>query len=200
VRTLDVPEQVAFIATMVADDAVENALELLVQRHARFVYQVAYSVLRNHHDAEDAAQETFLRVMSHRRELAGVKDERAWLARIAWRIAVDRRRHVRPEVVAQRSSAGSDDDTDVLNRLRATDAGAEQTVITAQMLAIAERLIARLPSDLRDVLTLSTVSEMTSVEIATVLQIPEASVRTRLFRARQLLKEKLSALLEGKAV
>lgn len=195
------PEQVAFIVTMVAnDDAVEDALELLIQRHARFVYQVAYSVLRNHHDAEDAAQETFIRVMAHRRELAGVQDERAWLARIAWRIAVDRRRHMQPEVVTQRSLVGPDDDTDVLNRLRATDAGAEQTVITAQMLAIAERLIARLPADLRDVLTLSTVREMTSVEIATVLEIPEASVRTRLFRARQLLKEKLSALLEGKAV
>ena len=61
-------------------DAVVAELEALVRGQARFVYQVAYSVLRNHHDAEDATQETFLRVWRHQHQLADVRDLRAWLA------------------------------------------------------------------------------------------------------------------------
>ncbi len=49
----------------------DDQLELAVREHARLVYRVAYSVLRDHHDAEDATQETFLRVLRYRRKLAG---------------------------------------------------------------------------------------------------------------------------------
>jgi RNA polymerase sigma-70 factor (ECF subfamily) len=183
----------AALMESIADDAAQDTLEALVGEYARFVYAVASSVLRNPHDAEDATQETFLRVMRHQHEIKGVKDVRAWLARICWRIAVDRRRgaHV-SEAVA--------DDSELLEQLRAPGAGIEQTVVTGQMLEIAERLIARLPSELRDVLTLSTVEEMNSREIAEVLGIHEGTVRTRLLRARQLLKEKFASLLEGKIV
>jgi RNA polymerase sigma-70 factor (ECF subfamily) len=172
---------------------VDELLRSLVEDYARFVFKVAFSVLRNHHDAEDVVQESFVRVMRHRRELTGVRDVRAWLARIVWRLAVDRR---------QNSSSLSRtliaDSADALEALRAPDAGAEHMVITAQMLHIAEQLIQGLPRELRDVLTLATAEEMTSAEMAAVLDIPEASVRTRLFRARQLLKQKMASLLEGK--
>jgi RNA polymerase sigma-70 factor (ECF subfamily) len=66
------------------------------------------------------------------------------------------------------------------------------------MQQILERMIATLPDDLRQTLELSTVQELNSAEIADVLEIPEGSVRTRLMRARKLLKEKLSSLLEVK--
>src|ERR1700738_4391533 len=74
----------------------EDQLDLAVREHARLVYRVAYSVLRDHHDAEDATQETFLRVLRYRRKLAGIRDSRTWLARIAWRVALERRKA--PEV------------------------------------------------------------------------------------------------------
>ncbi len=64
------------------------------------------------------------------------------------------------------------------------------------MQQILERLIAALPNDLRRTLELSTVQELNSTEIAEILNIPENSVRTRLMRARKLLKEKLSSRLE----
>jgi DNA-directed RNA polymerase specialized sigma24 family protein len=65
----------------------EDQLELAVRQHARLVYRIAYSVLHNHHDAEDTTQETFLRVLrAARRKLAGVDDPQRWLARIAWRL------------------------------------------------------------------------------------------------------------------
>src|SRR5690348_17030500 len=67
----------------------EDALEGAVREHARLVYRIAYSVSRNHHDAEDATQETFLRVLRYRRKLEGVVDPKTWIARIAWRVALD---------------------------------------------------------------------------------------------------------------
>lgn len=70
----------------------ESMLEALVREHSRLVYRIAYSVLRRHHDAEDAAQETFMRVLRYRSKLADVRDAKTWLARIAWRVAVDRSR------------------------------------------------------------------------------------------------------------
>ncbi len=75
-------------------ETTEAVLELAVREHARLVYRIAYSVLRNHQDAEDATQETFLRVLRYRHKLEGVREQRTWLARIAWRTAIERRRKV----------------------------------------------------------------------------------------------------------
>src|SRR5690242_7515417 len=67
----------------------EDALVAAVREHARLVYRIAYSVSRNHHDAEDATQETFMRVLKYRRKLDGIGDPKLWIARIAWRVAVE---------------------------------------------------------------------------------------------------------------
>jgi len=175
-------------------DAAQQEVEAVVREHARLVYRIAYSVLRNHHDAEDAVQETFLRVLRHRHKLAGVTERKAWLGRIAWRIALDR--------IRKRGSAHAqaewDDAAAAVAALRSAGASAEQIASDRQMISLLERLIAALPADLRAVLTLSTVEELTSSEISALLEIPEASVRQRVFRARQILREKLAALLEVK--
>ena len=171
-------------------DAAGDEFEAAVHAHARHIYKVAYSVVRNHHDAEDATQETFLRFLKHRRRWPEIRDRRAWLARTAWRVALDRRRRD-PEV-------GLEEALDAVSRLRARGATAEEIAVHAEMRALLGHLIAALPRDLRDVLALSTAEEMTSVEISKVLGIPQGSVRTRLMRARELLREKLSALLERK--
>ena len=70
--------------------AATDEFAALVERQSRFVFRVAYSVLRNTHDAEDVVQETFLKLYRSGR-WQGVDDERAFLARAAWRMAVDRR-------------------------------------------------------------------------------------------------------------
>ena len=170
--------------------ATEDELESLVREQGRFVYRVCYSVLRNHHDAEDAAQETFVRVWRHRGKLAGVRELRGWLARIAWRAAVDRRRG--------KAEMSLDEAAQAVGAMRAAGASAEQIASEKQTAALLERLIASLPRELREPLVLSTMEEMTSADIAAVLEIPEASVRTRVFRARQLLREKLDSALGGR--
>src|SRR5258708_27987770 len=75
----------------------EDVLERAVREYAQLVYRIAHSVLRNHHDAEDATQETFMRALRYRRKLEGVRDPKTWLARIAWRVAVARAKK-RPEI------------------------------------------------------------------------------------------------------
>jgi RNA polymerase sigma-70 factor (ECF subfamily) len=180
------PGQVILSRTIAAQSEAEQ-VEAVVRQHARFVYQVAYAVLRHPQEAEDAAQETFIRVWKHAKELSGILNHRAWLARIAWRVACDRRR--KHAVVAS-------DET--LLQLAAGGASAEESLMRSQQMQLLERMIATLPNELRETLTLSTVEEMTSVEIAEVLSIPESSVRVRLLRARQLLREKLQAMTKRK--
>jgi len=182
---------------MIADKAMalagtgEDELELAVREHARLVYRIAYSVLRNHHDAEDATQETFMRVLRYRRKLAGLQDTRAWLARIAWRVAVERRRKM-PEVSTQ---VALEDVSETVSQLRSKSETADQTVLAGEMAELTGKLIATLPVELRDAITLSTVKEMEIAEIAALLGANEAAVRSRIFRARQILREKLSAVL-----
>ncbi len=168
----------------------DDRLELAVREHARLVYRVAYSVLRNHHDAEDATQETFVRVLRYRRKLAGVRDARTWLARIAWRVAVGRKRRV--------AEVALHDAGDKTTRIRSLAIAADEVVLSGEMKEFLETLIAALPAKLRDPLTLSTLEEMSPGDIAEVLGINQAAVRSRLFRARQILREKLRALMEGK--
>lgn len=163
--------------------ACDDPIDALVMRQARFVFRVAYSVLRNAHDAEDVVQETFLKVHRARR-WGGMVDERAFLARTAWRIAVGRLPNARMAVLdSDIPSSGQDP---------------EQAAIKADWNATIYRLIDALPQDLRQPLALSTVEELNSHEIAQVMGIPEGTVRTRLMRARQVLKQKLGALREGR--
>jgi RNA polymerase sigma-70 factor (ECF subfamily) len=175
-----------------ASDAVmmtrEDALETAVREHARLVYRVAYSVLHNHHDAEDAAQETFVRVMRYRRKLDGIDDPKLWLARIAWRVAVERSKR-KPEVSLSECEIG-----EAVMQLRSHLASAEESTLGNEMEALLGTLISALPEQLRDALRLSMIEELQPREIADLLETSEASVRSRLFRARQILKDKLAAL------
>lgn len=163
----------------------EDALETAVREHARLVYRIAYSVLRNRQDAEDATQETFLRVMRYRRTLQGVDDARTYLARIAWRVAVERSK-AKPEISLSDAAI-----SEARCELRSQLASGEQATLGNELAALVESLISALPKTLRDPLRLSTIEGFDPSSIAEVLGTSEAAVRSRLFRARQILKEKL---------
>jgi len=162
----------------------EAALAALVDEYASTLYRVAYSVLRNASDAEDAVQETFLRVLRHRDTLGEVRDHRVWLVRIVWNIVLDRKRRAktRPE---------TDDVAELARVLPSDGLSAEQRAAAAQHHAQVLACVERLPSKEREVLMLSAFEELSSVEIASVLGITESSVRSRLFRARNLMAELL---------
>jgi RNA polymerase sigma-70 factor, ECF subfamily len=171
----------------------DELLEALVRQHSGLVYRIAYAVLRGHHDAEDATQETFMRVLRYSSKLDEVEDPKTWLARIAWRVAVDRSRKRR-----WAREVPIDDPDEPVPEPESTVAGADETLQSTQLSAKLERLIAVLPEKLRQPMILSTIEEMTPREIAVTLGVNEAAVRSRVFRARQILKEKLAGITEKK--
>jgi RNA polymerase sigma-70 factor (ECF subfamily) len=182
------------LKSAIAMEAAAPTVETLVADHFRMVFRIAYSILRNHHDAEDAAQECFLRVWKQKDRLSEVSNAKTWLARIAWTTALDKRRSSRAMVSLSDEQSGAE----LAQSIPDLAVAADQQLASAQMQQMLERLIVRLPEDLRSTLELSTVQELNSAEIAEVMKIPEGSVRTRLFRARKQLKEKLTVLLEVK--
>ncbi len=181
-RAFSMPEQIALdwlIWKGGADaTAYQDAFTDFVRRHSRFAFRVAYSVLRNTADAEDVGQEAFLKLY-RARTWQQANDERAFLARTVWRLAVDRARSVRrplPETPT-----------------------AEPTVKDDDLRAMLHRLIESLPDEFRHPIVLSTVDEMTSAEISKVLDIPEGTVRSRLSRAREILKAKANVAMRTKS-
>lgn len=160
--------------------AEDQALAALVDQYAGALYRIAYSVLRNPSDAEDAVQEAFLRVVRHRQQLGEVRDRRVWLIRIVWNISLDRKRRskTRPE---------TDDVAELARVLPSKDRSAEEIAAAAQHHSHVLACVDRLPAKERQVLLLSAFEELSSVEIAAVLGITESSVRSRLYRARNLM-------------
>lgn len=152
----------------------------LVGRQARLVFRVAFSVLRNPQDSEDVVQETFLKLYRSG-AWEGMRDERAFLSRTAWRMAVKKLPRLRNEPLGPDLSSS-------------TDPNPEDAAIDADWHAAVHRLVDALPEELRQTLALSTVEELKSGEIARVMGIPETTVRTRLMRARNMLKRKLAEL------
>src|SRR5207248_1446124 len=107
-----------------------------------------------------------------------IEDERAFLARMTWRIAVD--------MLPHRRHGEADRDL-------ASDAiGAEESMIVSEKHAAVHRLMDSLPEDLRQPLALSTVEELSSRQIAQIMGIAEGTVRTRIARARQVLRQKVA--------
>src|SRR5271170_6759716 len=140
----------------------EQALAALVDQYAGTLYRVAFSVLRNAADAEDAVQEAFMRVLRHREQLGEVRDRRVWLIRIVWNIVLDRKRRAktRPE---------TDDVAELARVLLSAGLTAEQIASAAQHHAHVLACIEQLPAKERQVLMLSAFEELSSVEIAAVL-------------------------------
>jgi RNA polymerase sigma-70 factor (ECF subfamily) len=143
--------------------------------------------MRNISDAEDVVQETFLKLY-RTGAWRNMKDERAFLAKAAWRSAID-------QLPARRND---DADFEAASRELASEAlDPEQETIEADWNRRVHRLIDALPEELRRPLALSTVNELNSPEIAKIMDIPEGTVRTRLMKARQMLKQKISAMRDG---
>ncbi len=162
--------------------AKELRFEALVHRQSRFVFRVAYAVLRNPDSAEDAVQETFLKLYRNG-GWETIEDEKAFLARVAWRVSVNRlpRREREGELLDHASHEDSP----------------ESSVIKSDWIATVHQLLDALPRDLREVMALSGIEGMNSTEIAQSIGIPAGTVRTRLMRSREILKQKLSALMRS---
>ena len=161
----------------------EVDLAALVERYSRLLFRVAHSVLRTRAEAEDVVQDVFVRVIERRRSLLAIRDMRVWLIRIAWNLALDRRRRIRPEQM----------DENFAETLAASAVSAGERLEQAQRMSAVLREMERLPKTERHVLLLSAIEELGTAEMAQVLGRSESAVRALLFRARTRLHERLEA-------
>jgi RNA polymerase sigma-70 factor (ECF subfamily) len=166
--------------------SIENArpeidLAILVETYSELLFRVAHSVLRNQAEAEDVVQDVFVRVLQHRRSLPAVRDLRVWLIRIAWNLAIDRKRRIQPKQL----------DRIFAENLSASTMPADKALDEAQRISLVLRELDRLPKAERHVLLLSAIEELRIAEIANVLGRSESAVRALLFRARTRLRERL---------
>jgi RNA polymerase sigma-70 factor (ECF subfamily) len=159
----------------------EVDLASLVETYSSLLFRVAHSILRSQTEAEDVVQDVFVRVLEHRRTLAGVRDMRVWLVRIAWNLAIDRRRRKRPEQM----------DEMFARSLVASSVPADKALDEAQQIKMVLSELERLPKAERNVLLLSAIDELGTAEMAEVLGRSESAVRALLFRARARLRARL---------
>jgi RNA polymerase sigma-70 factor (ECF subfamily) len=161
----------------------------LAERHARFMFKVAHGLLRNPHDAEDAVQETLLKLYRTGAWLH-MEDEKAFLARTVWRAALN--------VAAHRPCSTADESGE--SELTSTASTPEQLAAAGDERALLRELIHRLPDDLRQPLILCAIKEMNSHEVAEVLGLTDGAVRTRVMRARAELKHRFEVMQRSRII
>ena len=162
----------------------QDAFAVLIERYKRMVYNLAYRLLGNPNDAEDASQETFVR--AYTRLATYEPDGRfgAWLSAICshWCIDTMRARRRRVQTVALGKVPESD-------RFISQVDGPEEVALVADSRDEVQRWLAALPPQYRTVLTLRYFQDLSYAEIADVLDEPVSTVRMRLFRARAMLQQ-----------
>lgn len=170
-----------------------GAFETLMRRYNRVLFRAARSVLKDDTEAQDALQDAYLLAYRHLHTFRADSSLRTWLTRIVVNEAIGRSRKLarRAEVIDLNATAGDDADHGASVNDHPSPEGPEQQAQRAQFRQLLERQIDRLPESFRTVFMLRAVEEMSAEEVSAVLDIPEATVRTRFFRARGLLRESL---------
>lgn len=169
-----------------------DAFAAIVRRHGRAIHHLAAQLLPDAHDAEDAAQEVFVRAWRARAGFRAEAEVRTWLYRIALNVCYDRRPRLRRDLAAL--------DLDALGS--AVDGGAvddcaplDERLGRAQVAAAVRAAVAELPAGYRLLLTLRHFDELSYDEIAGVTGLPLGTVKTGIHRARGRLRARLSAIV-----
>ena len=168
-----------------------HLFEVIMRRYNQRLYRTTRSILRVDDEAEDVVQDAYVRAYAHLRDFDGGGTFAGWLTRIAVNEALARlRRRKRGESFDERAGEET---------MAAEDRSPEQGASDTELRGVLEQAIDALPESFRTVFVLRTVEELSTLETAESLGIPEETVKTRLFRARALLQKKLTARLERSA-
>ncbi|MBA5607076.1 RNA polymerase sigma factor [Duganella sp. FT3S] len=168
-----------------------DAFTLLMRRYNRSLYRAARSILRDDAEAEDALQDAYLLALAAIGQYRAEAKLGTWLTRIVVNAALAqaRRGRRRAAVIQLDGSAEPGEEQDMRNGAHATP---EDAALRTQMRQLLEQSIDQLPEAFRTVFMLRAVEEMSGEEVAACLDIPEATVRSRYFRARSLLRAALA--------
>jgi RNA polymerase sigma-70 factor (ECF subfamily) len=173
------------VETLVTLDAgLEREFEDRLRESAGLAVRVAYSVLRQRQDAEEVAQEAFAKAFSRFSQLRDRNSFRAWLVRMTWRLAIDRWRSDRRRATRERSGVNAPADP-------TTEAVAAENERAERLW----RAIDELPDKLREAIVLSAIHGYDVREVAQLLDLPQGTVKWRLFEARKALAQRLQCLV-----
>ena len=160
------------------------AFWLIIKRHNQRLYRVARAVLDDDAEAEDVVQETYVQAFTHLAGFRGHARLSTWLTRIALNEALHHRRRRRPTVGVE-----------AIENMPASSGGhrpnPEEATAIAEIRGLLERAILGLPAPFRLVFVMRDVEEMSVEETALLLGLRPQTVKTRLYRARRLLREEL---------
>lgn len=173
----------------------ETALfELILRRHNQRLFRVARAVLKDDVEAEDALQQAWLAAYAHLDQFAGAAQLSTWLTRIALHAALARRRQR-----LRRSEVVFADGDDAMDEGRPRPSTPEQEAHAREMATLVERAVDELPEIYRLVFVLREVQEMSTAEAAACLEVTEEVVKTRLLRARAMLREAIATRADAAA-
>jgi RNA polymerase sigma-70 factor (ECF subfamily) len=182
-------DELEVIRRIVAGD--RSAFELVIRRHNRRLYRLARATLRNDAEAEDALQEAYLSAYRSIRQFRGDAALFTWLSRLVLNECYGRlRREARRQNVIPMVEPSTSVDIDAM--ISHDSDSPDKAAARAEMRALLERKLDELPAAFRIVFVLRSVEEMSVEETAQCLDIPEATVRSRHFRAKSLLRESLA--------
>jgi len=173
------------------------AFGTLIRRHDRYLYRLARSILLDDHEAEDVVQETYIRAFTGLPGFRGDAGFRTWLTRIALNLAVRRRRQRRATVNLDELRAAQErrPERTRISALVSSDRDPERAAPQEQIRKLLERAIDSLPATFRTVLILRDVEDVSVARTAKILGIRQETVKTRLHRARRILRETLGEQL-----
>jgi len=175
-----------------ASERDETAFRAIMQRYNTRLYRIARSILRSDNEAEDVVQEAYVRAFTRLETYRGESGLGTWLARIAMNEALGRRRRERPTMDwASTLESGLAKGDIVPFPQMATEGNPERTMAQQEIKRLVEVAIDHLPEDYRIVLVTRLIEEMSVEETANLLELSIETVKTRLHRARGLLRAQL---------
>ncbi len=170
----------------------EGAIRDVVRANNRRLFRLARSIVRDDSEAEDVVQETYFRALTRLDEFRGESSLGTWLTRIAINEAYGRLRRRKSQLGWESAEAGSATEAQIIPFPSwSSQADPERTMAQNQIHDILERAIDALPSPFRVVLVARLVEEMSVDETAELLGLRPETVKTRLHRARLLLRDDL---------
>lgn len=173
------------------------AFEAIMRRHNQLLFRTARSIMQNDAEAEDVVQDAYLRAW---RALGNYRAESklsTWLVRITTNEALGRLRRKSAQIIPLEAAMTSHESEARTALTDEPERSPEQSMMRVQMRKLLEARIDLLPEAFRTVFMLRAIEEMSVEEIAEALEIPEATVRTRFFRARSLLRESLAQEIDA---
>jgi RNA polymerase sigma-70 factor, ECF subfamily len=188
----DLADDVELVARISRAD--QRAFETLMRRHNGRLFRVARAIVRDDADAEDVLQEAYLDAYRSLAQFRGDSQVGTWLVRIVANRALMRLRKQKRDrvVVSINQPRSSDDRSDTLEFPDRHSESPPAAALRAEVRRLIEQRIDELPVAFRTVFVLREVEELTVAEAAECLGIPAATVRSRLFRARALLRDALA--------